>query len=80
VKKVSRKSAKASEIVKVALVEYEKGWGNRVDEVKTFSSLTKANAFIKKFNAYNNQPTVPDWFMVASLMSITDKNGVTTDF
>lgn len=35
--------------VKVAIIESERGWGQRVDEVKTFDSLDKAKKFIDKF-------------------------------
>lgn len=49
----------------VFIVEYERGWGSRVDEVKEFNNEQEANDFVKKFNAKNNLPQVPDWYMVA---------------
>jgi len=47
------------------LIESERGWGQRVDEVKEFKSEKKRDEFITKFNAKNNEPTVPDWYMYA---------------
>jgi hypothetical protein len=50
----------------VQIIESERGWGQRVDETKTFKSLKKAKAFQEKFNKQNNLPYVPDWYMYAS--------------
>lgn len=50
---------------KVYIIESERGWGQRVDEVKRFESLDEANRFVKEFNAENNLPNVPDWYMYA---------------
>lgn len=57
----------ASNKVEVLIIESERGWGQRIDEVKTFPTLNKANAFIKKFNSRNNLSEVPDWYMYATL-------------
>lgn len=56
-----------SEKVKVYLMESERGWGSRIDEVKTFPSLSEANAFIEEFNSKNDKDEVPDWYMYATL-------------
>jgi hypothetical protein len=53
--------------VKVEIIESERGWGQKVDEVKEFKTLKQAKAFIKKYNAQNNEETVPDWYMYARL-------------
>lgn len=58
----------------VAIIEYESGWGSRVDEVKHFDTFEKAEAFIKKFNQpnvddYAKTKTVPSWYMTARLVS-----------
>lgn len=53
---------------KVAIIESERGWGQRVDEVKEFSSLKEAEAFCKKFNSENNENVVPDWYMRAKIL------------
>ena len=50
---------------KVELIESERGWGQRVDEVRKFTTRKEAVAFIKQFNAQNNKPTVPNWYMYA---------------
>jgi len=50
---------------RVLVIESERGWGQRVDEVKTFKTKAKANKFVKDFNARNNKTTVPDWYMYA---------------
>lgn len=55
--------------IKVAIIEYERGWGQRIDEIKTFSTMDSAQAFIKKYNSYNTSPTAPDWYMQAELMN-----------
>lgn len=50
----------------VDLIESERGWGQRVDESVEFNDKTKAEAYVKEFNAKNNLPTVPDWYMYAT--------------
>lgn len=51
---------------KVDIMEYERGWGNRLDETKEFETYEEALAFRKDFNAKNTDDVVPDWYMVAS--------------
>ena len=46
-------------------MEYERGWGSRVDEVKYFPSEKEAKQFTEKFNSQNTAATAPDWYMVA---------------
>lgn len=50
---------------KVIIIESERGWGRRVDEVKEFTERDKADAFVEKFNSVNDKDTVPDWYMYA---------------
>ena len=50
----------------VAITEYERGWGNRLDEIKRFKSRKRAENYTKNFNAHNKKDVVPDWYMVAS--------------
>lgn len=56
---------------KVYIIESEKGWGSKVDEVKEFDSPEEAEDFVTKYNAEYNPPRqngqVPDWYMIASL-------------
>lgn len=54
-------------VTKVEIIESEAGWGAKVDEVREFPSLDEANAFIKEFNAPNNKPVTPSWYMYARL-------------
>lgn len=50
---------------KVTIIESERGWGQRVDEVKEFETYENAKKFQIKFNAVNNEDHVPDWYMLA---------------
>ena len=56
--------------IKVEIVESERGWGQRVDEVKEFDTLPEARLFIEEYNAKNNEEEVPDWYMHAVLVPI----------
>jgi len=58
--------------IKVEIIESERGWGQKVDSVKTFPSLKKAEAFVVKYNSKNNLPEVPDWYMYARVSKISD--------
>lgn len=49
----------------VAIIESERGWGQKVDEVKEFKTFRKAEKFVTKFNAKNTEEKVPDWYMYA---------------
>jgi len=50
----------------VTIIESERGWGQRVDDVKDFDSMDAAWDFVNKFNEGNNKDVVPDWYMRAS--------------
>lgn len=58
---------------KVALIESERGWGQKVDEVKSFDSYSEAEVFIKEFNSKNNEDVVPDWYMYAKRINYEPK-------
>lgn len=45
---------------KVNIIESERGWGSKIDEVKEFDSKEEANTFIKEHNSQNNKDIVPD--------------------
>jgi hypothetical protein len=51
---------------KVQIIESERGWGQKVEEIRKFSTLEEANQFKKEFNAENDLDYVPDWYMYAS--------------
>lgn len=50
---------------KVTIIESERGWGQRVDEVKEFKSYEEAKKYQIEFNAQNDKDYVPDWYMYA---------------
>ena len=50
---------------RVDIIEYERGWGQKIDEQKFFQTKELALNFIKEYNARNNETEVPDWYMVA---------------
>lgn len=47
------------------IMEYERGWGSRVDEIREFDTEEDRDAFVKDFNSKNTADTAPDWYMVA---------------
>jgi transcriptional regulator CtsR len=51
---------------KVYIIESERGWGQKIDEIKKFESEEEADKFIKKFNSKNDKNIVPDWYMYAT--------------
>lgn len=50
---------------RVDLIEYERGWGSKIDETLYFDNEEEAREYVKKFNARNTATTVPDWYMIA---------------
>jgi hypothetical protein len=50
---------------RVDLIEYERGWGSKVDETLYFDNEAEARQYCKDFNAKNTETQVPDWYMVA---------------
>ncbi len=53
----------------VHIIESEKGWGQKVDEVKEFETKELAETFCKEYNAKNNKDVVPDWYMYATIVN-----------
>ena len=47
------------------VIESERGWGQRIDEIKEFDTPAERDAFIVDFNKNNNLPQTPDWYMVS---------------
>jgi hypothetical protein len=47
------------------IIESERGWGQKIDEIKKFKTAKTRDKFIEKFNARNTEPTTPDWYMYA---------------
>lgn len=52
---------------RVIIREFERGWGNKIDEIKEFDTLEEANEFCWEFNSKNNLDYVPDWYMTAEI-------------
>jgi hypothetical protein len=50
---------------RVDLIEYERGWGSKVDETLYFDNEAEAREYASTFNARNTATTVPDWYMIA---------------
>lgn len=55
---------------KVEIIESERGWGMKVDEVKYFDTKEEAESYCKDFNKHNPTDHVPDWYMVAHYAGI----------
>ena len=54
--------------VEVEIIESERGWGQRTDEIKKFNNRKDAEAFVKKYNSANDKKEVPDWYMYARII------------
>lgn len=52
-------------LYRVDIIESERGWGQKVDEIKYFDNEPEAKKFVEDYNADNNLPQVPDWYMYA---------------
>lgn len=50
---------------RVDIIESERGWGSKVNEVKYFDSEESAKNFCKEYNKCNTADTAPDWYMRA---------------
>jgi hypothetical protein len=50
---------------RVTVIESEAGWGQKVDEYRRFETKEEAEAWVKNYNAKNNLPQTPDWYMYA---------------
>ncbi len=54
--------------VKVYMIESERGWGQKIDEVKSFPTLEEAQKFANEYNEKYNPPgPAPDWYIVAKV-------------
>ena len=56
---------KVGPLYRVVIIESERGWGSKVDEVKFFSDEQTALDFCRHYNKDNTSDIVPDWYMVA---------------
>jgi hypothetical protein len=57
---------KSANAFRVDIVEYERGWGSKIDESLYFDNDAEAIKHADDYNAkYNTDTVVPDWYMVA---------------
>lgn len=50
---------------KAVIYESERGWGTKIDEIKSFDTKEERDEFMHKFNAKNTDLVAPDWYMIA---------------
>lgn len=50
---------------KVIIIESERDYGQKIDEIKYFESEEIAKKFVNEFNSKNNLTKTPDWYMYA---------------
>ena len=50
---------------RVDLIEYERGWGQKLDGTLYFDNEAEAREYVRAFNAKNIAKEVPDWYMIA---------------
>jgi hypothetical protein len=81
-------------IYTAVIIESERGWGRKIDEVKEFQTEQERDDFIREYNKRleprGPQGQVPDWYMMAEPgrdwirdvvpeKETTDENGTITD-
>ena len=56
-------------MVKVLIIESERGWGSKVDEELEFPTYELAEQYCKEYNNKYNPPKdeTPDWYMYAKI-------------
>jgi hypothetical protein len=64
----------------VALWEYERGWGSKLDEVKSFDTYEEAELYRMAFNAQNDEDEVPDWYMIAERHNYKQTENITNGY
>jgi hypothetical protein len=50
---------------RVDIMEYERGWGSKLEETLYFDNEDEAKEYCRNFNAKNTAKEVPDWYMIA---------------
>lgn len=56
---------------RVDMVEYERGWGSKLDETLYFNSKEEAQNYANTYNAENNKEAVaPDYYIIAKYVGI----------
>ncbi len=62
---------------KVVIIESERGWGQRIDEIQYFrgkNAKKRAESFVTKHNSINNLPYVPDVYYRAEPPIFVDED------
>lgn len=57
---------------RVVVIESEKGWGQKVDEVRDFKTLEEAEAFRKIIHSANTADAAPDIYWRAEEPRLVD--------
>lgn len=64
-------------VVRIPVIESEKGWGRKIDDYMVCLTIEDAKKFEVEFNSKNMAKTVPDWYMRVegqpTTIDITDK-------
>lgn len=51
---------------RVDIVEYERGWGSKIEDIKYFDNEIEAKKYVDDYNTKYNPPgPAPDWYMIA---------------
>ena len=61
---------------RVDIVEYERGWGSKIEESIYYDNAEEAKTYVQNYNDAHNPPLkfgepVPDWYMVAQYIGRT---------
>lgn len=55
-------------MIRVYIIESERGWGQKVEDVKEFDTMDEAIRFCVDFNKTNTPSDIaPDWYMYARI-------------
>jgi len=55
----------------VNMIESERGWGSKIDEVKYFDTEEEARKFEVEYNLkHNSSSVVPDWYIIADYVGL----------
>ena len=53
---------------RVDIIESERGWGQKIDEIKYFDNEDEARDFVTQYNSKNPPGPAPDWYMQAEFV------------
>lgn len=52
---------------RVDMIEFERGWGSKLDETLYFDNENEAKNYAREYNlTHNNKDYVPDWYICAN--------------